>query len=148
MVDFTSNQLCRLYLNGNGAFHPTTRINSFEKITTLSILEDIIDNFVNINNDNGGLTVIGWYNIGEINDQSNKDNIDGTERVGDGDIGYHFVHMYQKHYNADEYRLSELNMFYLMSEQFFIVNTFTLKSIFFGWTKKRDNEALTTWAEV
>ena len=61
MGDFTSNQLCRLYLNGNGSFQPTTRINSFEKITTLSILEDGIDDVVDIINDNGGFTVIGWY---------------------------------------------------------------------------------------
>ena len=34
-------------------FWPTVRINSFEKITTLSILEDSIDNVVDIINDNG-----------------------------------------------------------------------------------------------
>ena len=92
--DFSSNQFCRLYLNGNGAFQSTMGINSFEKITTLSTLEDIIDNAVDIINDNGGFTVIGWYKRGEINDQSNKDNFDGTERVEVGEIGYHVVHMY------------------------------------------------------
>ena len=78
MDDFSSNQFCRLYLNSNGVFQPTIRINSFKKIITLSIFEDSIDNVVDIINDNGDLNVIGWYNRGEINDQSNKENVDGT----------------------------------------------------------------------
>ena len=59
MYDFSSNQFCRLYLNGIGDFHPTTRINSFDKTTTVSTLGEIIDNFVGIINDNGSFTVIG-----------------------------------------------------------------------------------------
>ena len=61
MYDFSSNQLFGIYLNGNCFFQPTTKINSFEKITTLSILEDSIGNVVEIINDNGGFNVIGWY---------------------------------------------------------------------------------------
>ena len=61
---FSSNQFCRIYFNGNGAFQPTTRINSFDKITTLATLEDSIDNVVDIINDNGGFTIIGWYKRG------------------------------------------------------------------------------------
>ena len=58
IYDFSSNQFCRLYLNGNGVFQPTERINSFEKITTLSTLEGRIDNNFEIINDNGDFTVI------------------------------------------------------------------------------------------
>ena len=42
-------------------FSQQQKINSFEKITTLSILEDSIGNVVEIINDNGGFNVIGWY---------------------------------------------------------------------------------------
>ena len=62
--DYSSNQYCRLYFNGNGIFQPTTRINSFERITKLSILEEIIDNVVDIINDNGGFTIIVFYKRG------------------------------------------------------------------------------------
>ena len=61
MDDFSSNQFCGFYLNVNGVFQPTIRINSIDKIITLSTLEDGIDNVVDIINDNGGFTVIGWY---------------------------------------------------------------------------------------
>ena len=50
-------------------FQPATRINSFEKITKLSIFEDSIDNVVGIINDNGGFTIIGWYKRWYIKDQ-------------------------------------------------------------------------------
>ena len=108
--DFSSNKICRLYLNGNGNFQPTVRINSFDKITTLSTLEDSIDNVVDIINDNGGFIVIGWYKRGEINNQINKDNFVGTEEVEYGYFGYYVVHMYPKNCNADEYSLSRLNI--------------------------------------
>ena len=62
--DFISNQFFRLYLNGNGVFKTIIRINSFEKITRSSILEDSIDNAVDIINDNGGFNVIVWYKRG------------------------------------------------------------------------------------
>ena len=78
MDGFSSNQLCRIYLNVNVAFHPKTIIDSSEKITTLSTLEDIIDDCVDIINDHGGFTAIGWYNRVEINDQSNKYKFYGT----------------------------------------------------------------------
>ena len=58
IYDFSSIKFCRIYLNGNGVFHPTTRINSFWKITTLSMLEDSIDNVVDIINDNGALNIV------------------------------------------------------------------------------------------
>ena len=91
-------------------FRPTTRINSFEKITKLSIFEDSIDNVVGIINDNGGFTDIGWYKRVEINDQSNKYNIYGTERVEDGEISYHVVHKYPTNCDTDEYCLSKFNL--------------------------------------
>ena len=110
MYDFNSNQLFRPYFNGNGAFQPTTVIKSFDKTTMLSTLQDSIDNFVDIINYNVGFTVIGCYKRGEINDQSNKYNFGGTESVEVGEIGHHFLHMYQTNYNADEYYLSEFNL--------------------------------------
>ena len=42
---------------------------------------------------------------------SNKDNVDGTERVEYGYIGYHVVHMYPKNCNVDEYCLSKFNIY-------------------------------------
>ena len=64
IYDFSSNQFYRLYLNSNGVFQPTKIIYSFDKITTLSILEYSIDNVVDIINVNVGFTVIGWYKRG------------------------------------------------------------------------------------
>ena len=83
-------------MNGNGAFQPTTRMNSFENITTLSNLEDSIYNVVDVINDDCGFTVIGWSKRGEINYQRNKDNVDVTERIEPREIGYHVLHMYPK----------------------------------------------------
>ena len=96
MDNFSSNQFCRLYLNGNGAFQPKTIIDSSDKMTTLSNLENIIDCCVDIINDNSGFTAIGWSKRGEINDQRNKDNVDVTERIEPREIGYHVLHMYPK----------------------------------------------------
>ena len=73
-------------------------------------LEDSIKNVVHIINGNGVFNVIGWYKRGEIYDQSNKYNVDGTERVEAEMIGYHVVHMYLTNCNADEYRLSKFNI--------------------------------------
>ena len=92
MEDFSSLQFTRLFLAPNGMFPPTTRINSFEHIRTMSEIEDSFDNVVDFINENGGFTIIGWYKRGEINDQGGNQN-ENEERVEAGEIGFHIVYI-------------------------------------------------------
>ena len=90
--DYSSLTFSRLYLT-EGAFDATTRINDLQQLDVFDALEDAVDNVVQKINTNGGFTITGWYKRGQINDQSNKDDKDGAEKVESAEIGYHIVNI-------------------------------------------------------
>ena len=83
MDDFSSLRFSKLFLS------PTCRINIFEKIDIHYKIEESFDAVIEHVNDSDGLTVIGWYKSGRINNQMSNDETDN--RVEAGDIGHHIV---------------------------------------------------------
>ena len=110
MDDFSSKKFSKLYLNGD--------IPGSVKLYMLQLTQASMDMFIsveeciNLINDNGGFTIVGWYKRGVINDRtivnaraangnnggsggnaiaSNNNNDDQQAQVDSGDISYHIV---------------------------------------------------------
>ena len=110
--DYSSLTFSRLYLT-EGAFDATTRINDLQQLEVFDALEDAVDSVVQKINTNGGFTITGWYKRGQINDQSNKDEKDGAEKVESAEIGYHIVNIIptnceENKYENEKFDLSKL----------------------------------------
>lgn len=89
MDDFSSLQFSSLYLKDD--FTSTIRFNLLDYTESYFSLQTSSDDVVEYINNNGGFTVIGWYNRGEINDVSNDDS---QNEVESSEIGYHIVYMF------------------------------------------------------
>ena len=108
MDDFSSRKFSSLYLTdvipGSVKLYMLQITNAY-----IEIIESIT-NCVNLINENGGFTVIGWYKKGLINDKSmiaakhtgvgtvsgsnnNNTNVDEDIQVESGEISYHIVHI-------------------------------------------------------
>ena len=105
MDEFSSIKFSKLYLNGD--------IPGSVKIYMLQLTEAFINIYesmercIQLVNDNGGFTIVGWYKRGVINDRSmittnantnmsnNLPNSNNSEdvHVDSGDISYHIVHI-------------------------------------------------------
>jgi hypothetical protein len=62
----------------------------FDQNNSFEILLDSIIETIDVINDNGGWTVIGWSKRGEINDVAFKQS-DTTEKVTSSDINHHIT---------------------------------------------------------
>ena len=107
--DYSSLTFSRLYLT-EGAFDATTRINDLQQLEVFDALEDAVDSVVQKINTNGGFTITGWYKRGQINDQSNKDEKDGAEKVESAEIGYHIVNIIPTTCKEDMYENKKFDL--------------------------------------
>ena len=105
--DYSSLTFSRLYLT-EGAFDAITRINDLQQLEVFDALEDAVDNVVQKINTSGGFTM--WYKRGQINDQSNKDEKDGAEKVESAEIGYHIVNIIPTTCKEDMYENEKFDL--------------------------------------
>ena len=92
--DFSSNKFSMFYLKHR--LPSTITVNALTMSEEYFNIEDAIRHVVDLVNNNGGWTVVGWYKCGVINDKSLLDlppsNSVSTE-VTSGQINYHIVQL-------------------------------------------------------
>ena len=98
--NFSSNKFSMLYQSS--PFPSSLRADALQLTDEYWNLVEAIDNVVELINDNGGFTIVGWYKRGLINDQSiiadnsntNRGSNDNTDnQVDNGSISYHVCQM-------------------------------------------------------
>ena len=108
MDDFSSRKFSSLYLTD--VIPGSVKLYMFQITSAYMELIESITNCIDLINENGGFTVIGWYKKGLINDKSmiaakntgvgtvsgsnnNNTNVDEDIQVESGEISYHIVHI-------------------------------------------------------
>ena len=100
MEKFSSLQFSNPYLNTNGSFPPRSRINIFGFSHIRDALDNDIQYVLDYANDNGGFTVIGWYEHGKIIHQSIKDESDNDRE--EGEVAYKIVYIHPKNHIIED----------------------------------------------
>ena len=96
--NFSSSKFSSLYQNK--PFSASVRKSELQMTSQFFVMMNSMENCVNYINENGGFTIVGWYNRGRINDQSmdndanlnntrNASNNNDDQQVDNGEIGYH-----------------------------------------------------------
>ena len=92
MDDFSSSKFTSLYLTD--VLSPNVGLQSVQILTEAYFnISTSIDACVEVINENGGFTVIGWYKKGMINDKTLLGHGTGSEdiQVQNSEINYHIV---------------------------------------------------------
>ena len=91
---FSSAAFSRIYLKGS--FPQNSNAGMFEHNEQYSNLKNAARQNVNIINENGGWTIVGWYKRGMMTDRAligNVDQISADDAQVDGDVNYHIVNI-------------------------------------------------------
>ena len=103
MNEFSSLKFSQLYLSGE--FAGSCKLHMLQLNDRAVNLYEAIDECIELINNNGGFTVIGWYKRGQITDKSltsakqtnntlNNNSNDEEVHVDAGDISHHIVSIY------------------------------------------------------
>ena len=100
--NFSSTKFSLLYLSQR--LPPSVKISALNMTNEYFVLLDCITHVLDVINNNGGFTVIGWYRRGIINDRSliesnnasngNQNNNAEDIQVGAGEVNYHVIDLY------------------------------------------------------
>ena len=100
MDDFSSLNFINLYLKSR--FSWNVRANLLDFTPAYFQMQKCITKIIELINNNGGFTVIGWYKRGEINDISNDESQNDVES---GEVVHHIVSIYPT--NPDVLKMHE-----------------------------------------